>query len=124
LVLAAGLAILGLSCSQVGLMIMGGGGQVFFVASYAFFILAAVRFVWVVASRGRAPAELPIPDRRAQWLLGGFLAFVIWSTLFAMMTTSGPWYPWEWAIGAIRWTIRAAWAALTGQSPSADLFPF
>ena len=73
-------------------------------------------------SWGRAPAELPIPDRKAQWLVGGLLAFVIWSTLFTVMTTSGPF---EFLVtGVIRGVIREAWAALTGQSTSEDLFPF
>lgn len=124
MVLAAGLAVLGLLCSYVGMMIPSRGAQQFFVAFYAFLILAAVRFVWVVVSRGRAPAGLPIPDRKAQWLVGGLLVLVIWSTLSTVMSASGPWQPWGMVIGLIREVVREAWAGLTGQSPSADLFPF
>ena len=122
MVLAAGLAVLALLCWFFSLMIMGRGAQELVVPAYAFIILAAVRFVWVVVSRVRAAAELPIPDRKAQWLLGGLLAFVIWSTLFTVMTTSGTFG--FVVTGVIRGVIREAWAALTGQSPSADLFPF
>ena len=105
-------------------MIMNRGAGPFFVAFYAFLILAAVRLVWVVVSRGRPRERLPIPDRKAQWLLGGLLAFVIWWTLSTAMEVGGPWQPWGMVIGVIRVVIRGAWVALTGQSPSADLFPF
>lgn len=61
---------------------------------------------------------------RRSWLVGGLIAFVIWSTLYTMMTTGGPAYPWEMVLGGIGGAIRAAWATLTGQSTSEDLFPF
>lgn len=124
MLLATGLAVLGLLCWSLTLMIRSRGAQDFAVAGYAFVILAAARFVWVVVSRGSPQAELPIPSRKAQWLLGGLVAVVIWSTLFALMTTSGPWHPWLTVIALISGVIREAWAALTGQSPSAELFPF
>jgi hypothetical protein len=124
MVLAAGLAVLGALCWFVGGMIMGRGAGSFYVASYSFLILAAVRVLWVRVSRGRAPEWLPIPDRKAQWLMGGLLAFVTWWTLSTVMSASGIWQPWGMVIGVVRVVIRGAWAALTGQSPSTDLFPF
>jgi hypothetical protein len=65
MVLAAGLAVFGLLCWYVGLMIMGGGGQEFFVAGYAFLILAAVRFVWAVASRGGRAGGAADPESQS-----------------------------------------------------------
>ena len=50
---AAGLVVLGLLYWFISLLIRGGGGQEFGFATYAFLILAAVRFVVVMRSRGR-----------------------------------------------------------------------
>ena len=63
---------------------------------------------------------------RRSWLVGGLIAFVIWSTVYTTMTTGhgGPAYPSDMILGGIRNAIREAWAALTGQPPSRDLFPF
>jgi H+/Cl- antiporter ClcA len=60
------------------------------------------------------------------WLVGASLGVVIWSTVFTTMTTGfgGPTYPWDMIAGGIGRAIRATWAALSGQSPSEDLFPF
>jgi hypothetical protein len=124
MVLAAGLAVLGALCWFVGGMIMGRGAGNFYVGAYAFLILAVVRVLWLRVSRGRASEGLPTLDRKAQWLVGGFLAFVTWWTLSTVMSVSGIWQPWGVIIGVVRVVIRGAWAALTGQSPSADLFPF
>ena len=118
------LALIGVLCLFVGVMIPNRGAGPFVVAFYAFLILAALRLVWVVVSRGRLLEGLPIPDRKGQWLLGGLLAFVIWWALSTAMEVSGPWQPWGMVIGMVRMVIRGAWVALTGQSPSADLFPF
>jgi hypothetical protein len=77
-------------------------------------------------SRDEYKARGPVWPSTRSWLIGGLTAFVVWTFLYTTLTTGygGPAYPWDIVLGGIRLSIRAAWAALTGQSTSQDLFPF
>ena len=88
-------------------------------------ILGLAALKWLDSTESGAPGR-SWRSRLARpgWLVGALLAVVIWSTLFTMMTTGGPAYPGDMVLGGIRNAIRATWATLTGQSHSADLFPF
>jgi hypothetical protein len=60
----------------------------------------------------------------AKFLIGLFIAVLVAWTAFAALLMQFPLWPWDWAYWTSRHVIRVAWAALTGQSMSVDLFPF
>jgi hypothetical protein len=72
-----------------------------------------------VSARGGAPS------RRTRVLAAiaiVLLVLVPW-TLFELLLSFYPVYPWDWAFWTGRQVIRVVFAALTGQSTDVDLLP-